>query len=108
MKPQWNVFRINGMQNKVDTLNVFQHGRFLESTIECLKKSANKKIFSDELKRQVMYYFAWKFEYEVCITSVFSHREKIDEKIDIRHQLLLNWNRFVDYLWSNKEEIIND
>lgn len=108
MKLQWNVYRINNMKNKVEIFNVFNHWRFRDEMIKTLLDSNTKEEFSEELHHSVFYYFGWKYEYEICITSLFSHREKTDEKIDIRHQLLLNWDRFIDYLWNNKEEILND
>lgn len=108
MKLQWNVYHINSMKNKVETFNVFNHWRFREEMIKTLLNSNTKEEFSEKLRHSVFYYFGWKYEYEICITSLFSNREETDEKIDIRHQLLLNWDRFIDYLWSNKEEILNE
>lgn len=107
MKLEWNVYRIDHMKNKVEIFNVFDHWRFRDEMIKTLLDSDTKEEFSEELRHSVFYYFAWKFEYEICITSVFSHKEETDTKIDIRHQLLLNWDRFIDYLWGNKEEILN-
>lgn len=108
MKLEWNVYRINHMKDKVEIFNVFEHWHFQEVVLDRLKNCDTKEAFSAALRSQVMYCFGWKYEYEICITSLFSHREETDEKIDIRHQLLLNWDRFVDYLWDNKEEFISD
>ena len=107
MKLQWNVYHINHMKNKVEVFNVFDHWSFRNKTIKILKESKTKTDFSEELHNLVFYYFGWKYEYEICITSVFSRKEETEEKIDIRHQLTLNWDRFIDYLWNNKEEILN-
>lgn len=107
MKLQWNVYRINHMKNKVEIFNVFDHWRFQEETIKTLKESETKADFSEELRHLVFYYFGWKYEYEICITSLFSHQKETEEKIDIRHQLMLNWDRFIDYLWNNKDKILN-
>ena len=107
MKLQWNVYRINHMKNKVEVFNVFDHWSFRNKTIKILKESKTKTDFSEELHHLVFCYFGWKYEYEICITSVFSRQEETKEKIDIRHQLMLNWDRFIDYLWNNKEKILN-
>lgn len=107
MKLQWNVYRINHMKNKVEVFNVFDHWSFRNKTIKILKEIKTKIDFSEELRHLVFCSFGWKYEYEICITSVFSHQEETEEKIDIRHQLMLNWDRFIDYLWNNKEEILN-
>lgn len=108
MQLEWNVYRINNSKNKVEIFNVFNHQRFKEEVIRCLKTCDSKDAFSTLLSHSVFYYFGWKYEYEICITSLFSHREETEEKIDICHQLELNWSKFVDYIWSNKEGILND
>ncbi len=108
MQLEWNVYRINNSKNKVEVFNVFNHQRFKEEVIRLLKAYDSKDAFSALLSHSVFYYFGWKYEYEICITSLFSRREETEEKIDIRHQLELNWSKFVDYIWSNKEGILND
>ena len=107
MKLKWNVYRINNSKDKVETFNVFDHFSFNNETIRLLKTCSTITEFSQNLKRQVIYYFAWKFEYEICITSLFSHKEETEEKIDIRHQLELNWDAFVEYIWNHKEKVLN-
>ena len=108
MRFEWNVFRVNNTKNKVEIFNVFDHFAFFERIIHHLRNYDTKEAFSDEMKSLVNYYFAWKYEYEICITSLFSHKEETEEKVDVRHQLLMNWDKFIDYLWENKEKIIND
>ena len=104
MNLEWNVFRMNLQKRQIETFNIFDHGRFRKTTIERLKECSTKEDFEYEFKRLVFYHYAWKFEYETCIGSIIS--SEANKKIDIRNQLQLNWNRLVDYLWGNKEEIL--
>ena len=101
MKLKWNVYRINNSKDKVETFNVFDHFSFNNETIRLLKTCSTITEFSQNLKRQVIYYFAWKFEYEIMISDMFG---RIEEKFDIRHQLELNWDAFVEYVWKYRKE----
>lgn len=52
-----------------------------------------------------MYWFWSKCEYEIVISPwVGRNKEEAEVKIDIHDQVMLNFNRFVDYCWSFKEE----
>ena len=52
-----------------------------------------------------MYYFWSKCEYEIIVTCNPEWDRFKKEKIDVYDQLQLNWNKFVDYIWENKNEI---
>lgn len=45
-----------------------------------------------------MYYFWSKTEWEVIVSPWVGKGG--DEKIDVYDQLKLNWDKFVDYVWS--------
>lgn len=52
-----------------------------------------------------MYWFWSKCEYEIVISPwVGRNKEEAEVKIDIYDQVMLNFNRFVDYCWSFKEK----
>ena len=122
---EWYVFRENINTKKIEKWNVFQHGSFVA---DVLKLPKDKVLFSEQLKRNAMYYFWSKCEYEVVITSwpayinieeyeritreitSMKNRERmpriiniaptVSEKIDIYEQLMLNWDAFVDYTYN--------
>ena len=116
----------------IEKFNIFDQGRFLEDVKKDLKKYADKEEFSERLRGHLFYYYGSKCEWEVVITSWVPHitiselnrlneeREKtlkkynrepyslyvnpdIGEKIDIYNQVMLNWDLFVDYVWSHKK-----
>ena len=127
MSLEWNVYYEDINAKAIKPFNVFQHHGFREDVEEAMKKSLTYEKFSHEIKRSAQYYFWSKSEYEVVITSwppYINHdeynriteemakrdytqthrplniRPVVGEKIDIFDQLMLNWSRFIDYLWG--------
>ena len=123
--------RFNG--KSIDKFNVFDHGRFYEDVKKNLKKYDNKEEFAEELRKDLAYYYWSKSEWEVVITSwvpsitmqeldrLNAEREEakkkfgrdphslyvnpdIGEKIDVYEQVRLNWDLFVDYVWSHRRK----
>ena len=133
-KLEWNVFREDINKGKIIIYNIFQHGRFSEEVNKLLKTKLTKEEFTKQLRRELQYYFWGKAEHEVVITSWPPNIDKneldrlnaeyeryhtdygrypyvinvcpdVGEKIDIYDQVYgLNWNIFVDYVWSHKKE----
>lgn len=61
--------------------------------------------FKEKLRKELMYWFWSKCEYEVVISPwVGRNKEEAEVKIDIHDQVMLNFDRFVDYCWSFKEK----
>lgn len=123
-------YDING--KSIQKFNIFDHGRFLEDVKKDLKKCDTKEEFAEELRKDLGYYYWAKAEHEVVITSWVPHitmseldrlnaeREKtlkeydrepyslyvnpdVGEKVDVYEQVRLNWDLFVDYVWSHKK-----
>ena len=89
--------------------------------------------FAEEVRKSLQYCYWSKSEYETIITSwppyiendeldrlnkeKEAHLEKygnfyreavelnVSYKIDIYTQIMMNWNRFIDYIWNNKHLI---
>ena len=123
---EWNVFHHNVNSKKIESYNVFNHSSFYNNVINL---DRNKETFSENLRKEAMYYFWAKCEMEVVITSwppyinnkeyeriTKENNENIEKrgeparclnvcmtvgnKIDIYEQLMLNWDRFVEYTWN--------
>ena len=132
LKLEWNVYTHDFNKNEIKIFNIFNHDRFLEDVMKDLKKYAIKEEFAERLRGHLFYYYGSKCEWEVVITSWVPHitiselnrlneeREKIlkkynrepyrlyvnpdvGEKIDVYEQVMLNWDLFVDYVWSHKK-----
>lgn len=103
-KLEWNVFYYDINRKKIDTYNIFDHGSFVKWAQKDLKDIENKDDFAKALKSNLMYYFWGKAEWEVLITPwVGGDREKDVIKVDVYSQVMLNWEIFLNYVWSNKE-----
>lgn len=103
LKVKWSVYRFNINRQKIEEFNIFNHCTFTKYVKEALiKYEKDKDRFAEQLKSELMYYFWGKSEYEVIITCwVGGDREKVNQKIDIYDQVMMNWDKFVDYVWNN-------
>ena len=129
----WNVYRNNFNTKKIEVFNIFDHISFLESIKKILKQTQNKKEFSENMRKELLYYFWSKYEYEVIITSfpVYINQKELNKinsdnnsnsnnktkiniepdvgiKVDIYSQVMNNFDIFVDYIWNNKQEFLNN
>lgn len=97
----WNVFYHNRNTDKIEPFNIFRHGRFREDVTNALNHYKDKDSFDDSIRASLFYYFCSKVEYEVLIKAWVGGDAEI--KIDIYEQVMMNWDRFIDYVWSFKE-----
>lgn len=127
----WNVYKHDFNSEQIKLFNIFDHSRFTESVKELKRKKLPKEEFADRLKREVMYYFWSKYEYETVVTTfppritngeldkaIAERDRRLREygqcrssiqitpeeyiKIDIYDQVRLNWDVFVDYVRGAK------
>lgn len=103
---EWYVYLEDINKRIIITYNVFNHYSFYEDLKKIIKKYKTIEDFSKELKRICMYYFWSKCEYEIIITCWPKWDKFKEEKIDVYSQLNLNWDKFVNYIWDNKKEIL--
>ena len=134
MKLIWNVFKHNFNSGAIEIFNIFNHWCFKEDVERSLKKCNTKEEFSEELNDHLLYYYWSKCEYEIVITSfptsiiqqeyekltldydkyiyLYKHSPyklyidpDVQLKVDIYSQVMLNFDVFVDYIWSHKKDI---
>ena len=103
MKMSWNVWRHNINSGLIEIWNIFEHYNFNKDTIRDLRDFNDKEEFSRHLQSNLMYYFWCKSEYEIILSPWCRGSKDEDKKIDIYMQVMANWNKFVDYVWSFKE-----
>ena len=102
----WNVYVGNFNSGLIESHNVFDHWRFLEDCRKNAKKNGgDKDAFAEQLRRDLMYYYWSKCEWEIIIDH-WPHCDRFrDEKVDVYDQVRLNWDKFVDYVWQNIGEL---
>lgn len=99
MKPTWNVFVAHFNDDRPESFNIFDHHSFNE---DCNKAFAECKhditVFAEEVKNKLMYYYWSKCEWELAIRGFVGNKK--ERKVDVYEQVMLNWDRFIDYLWD--------
>ena len=141
----WKVFNENINKKEIIEYNVFNHFGFLRGLSEVfkdiskLKKDPSKtqkeidQEFDERVRRECMYYFWSKCEWEIILTGWPPHISKeeldrlnaeskeslekwgyslyttpnleIERKIDVYDQLKLNWEVFLQYVKDHEKEI---
>jgi hypothetical protein len=129
----WNVF--NERNGEIFPVNIFEYNyKFIEDLLTAKKKYKDSfEEFANYIRKSLQYYYWSKSEYETIITSwppyvedeelnrLNSEKEKriqetgkfyrvavnlnVGYKIDIYTQVMMNWDRFIDYIWNNKHLI---
>lgn len=106
---EWNVFRYNINSRKIETFNIFDHWKFEEDIQKHLKECKTKEEFEPYLDSHLMYYFWCKSEYELLFSPwCGGDREKDTIKVDIYSQVMNNFEIFLDYVWNNKGEMLDE
>lgn len=98
---EWYVYYHDSNAQKIIRWNIFNHGSFTEKVKKLLKDNLSRDEFEDGLKKYLMYYMWSKCEYEIILSPWTGRADNI--KIDVYDQIMMNWNSFVDYVWSLKE-----
>lgn len=99
---KWLVYYHEWNGEEITALNIFDHGRFADDVKKALKKFDTREEFAEQLRRDLFYYFGSKCEYEVIIAPWIKTKNTKSIKVDIYQQVRLNWDVFVDYVWSHK------
>lgn len=107
--PVWNVYTYNINSRKIETFNIFKHGRFYKNIKEDLQIYRDKSEFAERLKSNLVYYFWSKSEWEILISPwIGGNREKDSIKVDVFSQVNNNFEILLDYVWNNKSEILKE
>ena len=128
----WNVYREDFNHRTIVKYNIFDHSGFAQDVKKLLKTDITKDEFAEQLRRSLMHCFWCKSEYEVVISSwpVYIDKAELDrlntefdkynnkwgynpyninvspdigKRVSIYDQVLMNWEQFVEYMWSNKD-----
>ena len=97
---EWYVYYHDSNAQKIIKWNIFNHGSFKKEVDVLLKEKIDKEDFSEKLKREMMYYFWSKCEYEIILSPWTGRADDI--KIDVYDQIMMNFDRLVDYCWNER------
>lgn len=103
-KLEWNVFYYNINRNKITTYNIFRHSGFNKYVEKAFEISKTKEEFAETLRRELMYYFWSKAEWELVIeldedNHIFlipwcGCRNPEEIKIDVTNDTSFDWMGF--------------
>lgn len=103
---EWNVFIEYFNEKEIKPYNIFNHYRFCEDCIKYAKKRGmTKEKFAEEIRKSLQYYFWSKCEWEIILSAWVPSKSVPDVKIDVYEQVMLNFDVFIDYLWSHRKEL---
>ena len=102
----WNVYIGDFSKREIVVHNVFDHYGFLEDCKKAAKKyKDDREAFEKAIENNLMFYYWSKCEWEI----ILQHWPQIsgfqDEKVDVYDQVMLNWDKFIEYVWNNAEEL---
>ena len=64
---EWNVYRYNMNSKKIEKYNIFKHIKLCEYLEKARKKCKTREEFIEDMRKELMYYFWSKSEYELII-----------------------------------------
>lgn len=96
----WNVYYHNFNGGEIQKFNIFDHWKFNEDVSKDLHRCRNREDFGKLLRGHLFYYFNSKCEWEVLISPWVGDKEKGIIKVDVYDQVMMNWDIFLNYVWS--------
>lgn len=102
--PEWYAIIENVNAKRIEKYNIFNHAGFLndcdKAWINHHKDSENGfSKFEKEVRSSLLYYFWSKCEWEILVYGFPYYENFKPEKIDVFDQVMMNWDRFINYLW---------
>lgn len=105
---EWNVYVSDFNAKNIKTHNLFNHGGLVEDLKKNLKKNKDdREAFEAQLRRDLMYWYWSKCEWEIILSHWPPRNCADDLKIDVFDQVWLNKQRFLDYVWENRQELMS-
>ena len=103
---EWNVYTGNFNTRQIEKENIFEHSYFLNDCQKAARRFAkDKEGFEKAVRSSLMYYFWSKCEWEIVLSQFHARKGDPELKIDVYDQVNLNWQQFIDYLWSHAVEL---
>lgn len=117
---EWNVYYHNINRDKITTYNIFKHGSFDKYLKKAFKKCKTKDEFAKTLRRELVYYFWSKAEWELIIEVTEDNhvflipwcgcRDPESIKVDVTDDKNFDWRSFAEkhtkkQIYGNKAKI---
>jgi len=104
---EWNVYIEDINARQMVPYNIFEHHGFLGDCISAAKMYRdNREAFTKRIRSALLYYYWSKAEWEVVLTPLIGREKGPELKIDVYDQVMLNADKFYDYVWENIAELL--
>lgn len=103
---KWNVFYENINTRQIEVYDIFTHGGFLKDCAELVENYTDKTEFSTYLQRWLRYHFGYKCEWEIILSDFPPSKKFNAKKVDVCQQVMLNFSVFIDYVWENRDNLV--
>lgn len=100
---KWIIYTYDSEAKKIDAYNIFEHCTFIAVLKRIIQECKTRKKIKESLNEEMKKLFRGKF-WNVVISDV-NKRTAIE--IDAYQQIKENLDSFVEYIWSNRTEIMN-
>lgn len=102
---EWYVYTYDINSRKMRKYNILANR---EADIKNIKQKSNSKDeFSELLRKEMMYHYWSRSEWEIIISAWCGGDGSEEAKIDVFDQLQMNWGAFVDYCWNEETENVS-
>lgn len=114
---KWMACYYSINRDEIKKFNIFDHRRFRENVLKLIKKSSKKEDFKENLRKEVLYYFWSKCEWELVIEVTENNHiflkpwcgclEPDKVKVDVTDDKSFDWKGFVEkhIIYNNKAKI---
>lgn len=102
---EWYVYISDFNARKIKKYNIFNHYGFHNDCIEIAKRGITKEEFQEEIRRSLMYFYWSKCEWEIILSDFPSHKDFREEKVSVYDQIMMDFDKFIDYVWDHRNEL---
>ena len=108
-KPVWKVYKENFNQKCIEECNIFDHNEFWDMcqiiwfNVHDHSSDFNtqREEFKTRIGYELQYYFWSKSQWEIKLTTIFTDATDFKNmKVDAYSQIMMNYDRFIEYLWN--------
>lgn len=103
---KWDVYIENINKRKIGIYNIFDHASFLRECAQAVGNYPDKSEFAMVVQKWLRYFFGHKCEWEIILSDFPPSKKFEEKKIDVCQQVMLNFSVFIDYVWENRDELV--
>lgn len=101
----WFVYVDDFNMKRIVEYDIFKHHSFAGDVGRAYKKHRNDfDAFAEKVRGLLFYYYCSKCEWEVIVGAWVARDRTPERKVDVCEQVMLNWDVFIEYVWTRCHE----